>query len=254
MRFAVCVVLVGCGRIGFDDQTIAIDAIDAPTGHDEDGDGMPDAFDNCPTVPGPQTDSDGDGVGDVCDWEPTIPRQHVVLFASMQPDDQPFILDAQVFEQLPDAVRFTGTSGALIVYPHAFGDVSIELRGQIETLVSAANQHQIAMNASNMTLPDEFFELNEVPGSFQEASITRFDGSMYTSLENTFLPNGVHPGAYVLHSVQIVGGTDVFAASLDAEQYHLTHPGSSYDGGTQLASNVSNMQVTVTSVFIVAGD
>jgi hypothetical protein len=35
---------------------------------DGDGDGVPDAEDNCPTVPNPaQTDTDGDGEGDACD-------------------------------------------------------------------------------------------------------------------------------------------------------------------------------------------
>ena len=38
----------------------------APT--DSDGDGIPDATDNCPTVPNPdQKDTDGDGIGDACD-------------------------------------------------------------------------------------------------------------------------------------------------------------------------------------------
>lgn len=40
---------------------------------DTDGDGVIDAFDNCPLVPNPdQADSDGDGVGDVCDICPTV--------------------------------------------------------------------------------------------------------------------------------------------------------------------------------------
>jgi Thrombospondin type 3 repeat len=35
---------------------------------DGDGDGVPDATDNCPTVPNPsQADADGDGIGDACD-------------------------------------------------------------------------------------------------------------------------------------------------------------------------------------------
>src|SRR2546426_5662364 len=38
---------------------------------DSDGDGIPDAADNCPEVPNPdQSDLDGNGVGDVCDPAP----------------------------------------------------------------------------------------------------------------------------------------------------------------------------------------
>jgi len=42
---------------------------------DTDGDGIPDALDNCPFTPNrAQTDTDGDGVGDACDNCPTIPN------------------------------------------------------------------------------------------------------------------------------------------------------------------------------------
>ena len=41
---------------------------------DHDGDGVPDAQDNCPTTPNPdQADSDGDDIGNVCDACPAIP-------------------------------------------------------------------------------------------------------------------------------------------------------------------------------------
>ena len=40
----------------------------APSAPDQDGDGVPDSSDNCPTVPNPdQADGDHDGVGDACD-------------------------------------------------------------------------------------------------------------------------------------------------------------------------------------------
>lgn len=42
--------------------------------HDADGDGIPDASDNCPTLANTdQTDSDGDGIGDACDPTPFPP-------------------------------------------------------------------------------------------------------------------------------------------------------------------------------------
>jgi hypothetical protein len=41
------------------------------TGGDTDGDGVPDATDNCPITPNPgQQDTDGDGIGDACDTPP----------------------------------------------------------------------------------------------------------------------------------------------------------------------------------------
>jgi hypothetical protein len=54
---------------------------DAPP-PDRDGDGVPDAIDNCPDVPNPdQHDKDGDGVGDACDNCPHVfnPGQEDVL-------------------------------------------------------------------------------------------------------------------------------------------------------------------------------
>ena len=45
-----------------------------PSVEDIDGDGIPDAQDNCPEIPNPaQTDSDGDGMGDLCDPCPLAP-------------------------------------------------------------------------------------------------------------------------------------------------------------------------------------
>ena len=42
----------------------------AGCGADTDGDGIPDAVDNCPTVPNPnQADFDGDGIGDACEHD-----------------------------------------------------------------------------------------------------------------------------------------------------------------------------------------
>jgi len=81
--------LLGCGRIGFGGESRGSDR-DGATGdsgngaspdHDEDGDGIADAFDDCPSVADPmQVDSDADGVGDACDPNPSVAGEHIVFF------------------------------------------------------------------------------------------------------------------------------------------------------------------------------
>jgi hypothetical protein len=75
--------------------TAALAAATVPTGAalgstatDTDGDGIPDATDNCPTVANPdQADADGDGVGDLCDncvnaANPIVPGGPIAFLAA----------------------------------------------------------------------------------------------------------------------------------------------------------------------------
>jgi hypothetical protein len=81
----VLVALAGCGRLGFDAPLAGPNGSDggddgASRSHDEDGDGIADAADDCPgTANTNQADVDGDGVGDDCDPDNTT-AQSIVMF------------------------------------------------------------------------------------------------------------------------------------------------------------------------------
>jgi hypothetical protein len=81
MRAMRAMILVACAACSFrspagsDGQAGAPDGgVDGRGGGDQDGDGVADAIDLCPTLADPQQrDHDGDGRGDVCDRCPALP-------------------------------------------------------------------------------------------------------------------------------------------------------------------------------------
>ena len=63
----------GSGSFGFIQSKSKTDNFKVVSYVDIDGDGVPDADDNCPDMPNDQTDTDDDGVGDACDFCPLDP-------------------------------------------------------------------------------------------------------------------------------------------------------------------------------------
>jgi hypothetical protein len=187
LLYAGLVAATACGRIDFDERRAAIDAtpaIDAPAdmmlslGHDEDGDGIPDANDPCPHVPGDATDTDGDGVGDDCDVNPTTPSEHWVLFSTMQAGDQPFD-DISAFTQEADALRTTTDAGPNINI--SLVRARVDVGWEIHAVLGAAGvQHQIAYGFDDtQMLNSEYYfnELNESTGGTFDAALYAYDAT-----------------------------------------------------------------------------
>jgi hypothetical protein len=87
---------------------------------DQDGDGIPDSTDNCPTVTNPsQTDANGNGVGDACEAAPTVtispksttvlPGASVTFTATAADSDHP--LSALTFEWRVNGIVQSGATG-----------------------------------------------------------------------------------------------------------------------------------------------
>lgn len=69
------VALIPDAEFDYDNVVLTATKVDDPSS-DGDGDGVPDAEDNCPDVPNPdQADGDGDGIGDACDETPGGPDE-----------------------------------------------------------------------------------------------------------------------------------------------------------------------------------
>lgn len=113
------VLLAGCDLV-FElrapaDAPVADAAIDVQlAGHDEDGDEVDDAIDNCPAIGNPaQEDAgDGDGVGDACDPHPLIAGDRIRWFDSLEEfGDHWTAVTGSQWEQRADAIRQRVASG-----------------------------------------------------------------------------------------------------------------------------------------------
>lgn len=205
-RFLVVGLLAGCGRLGFDGGAVtgfdAADAqgLDAPcraVGHDEDGDGIDDACDLCPQVPGTQQDADGDGVGDGCD--PGAARHTRILFdpfTSLRPEWS-FSAGAAIEG---DALRFaslgSGSGGTLAT---TFGKDVYELGGRVFDGGPIAQGRQVSMQleAGATTF---YCELHEDGGGFA-LKYTVFDGTIYDNIAIEPLPGEMTSGTFVLRMI-----------------------------------------------------
>lgn len=168
------------------------------TGHDEDGDGVPDPCDVCPHVPdADQADGDGDGVGDACDPRPSDPTESIAFF-------DPFIADTP--------------SWAYYSAPHAYvGDsLAVDSRTTYFAMrrLTGANQDLFVIGASIISIeptgssqlsfavyqgqtPHYYCELTGGAATSKVAMTYTLDDSTYTVISSMNVP-GIPIGQVVL--------------------------------------------------------
>jgi hypothetical protein len=251
-----------CGRIGFPalgDGAVGdgpVARCTRPSHHDEDGDGIDDACDVCPHVPDPlQLDSDGDGVGDACDPEPTIPRQRLVLFATMQPGDQPFATaqSGSTWTQLADSVANDGGGYGGLVFPTSLANTVVAMGFTITGETNGANvQHQLVVysNPNDGTYVEAGF--NGVAGQVPLAVVGGFDGANFFTAASTTTASGIHGGAATIFATYVLDTSGTMTGGWAGDPYTVAGPTPQYHGGTNTQLDSNNVAFAVEWACVIA--
>lgn len=254
-RFAVLLTcLAGCGRLDFgevSDNRVSDGSVDtvAPVGHDEDGDGVDDALDNCPHVSGSAADGDGDGVGDVCDPHPTVGGDHIGLFSTLQPGTSPFD-DITGLVEDADGLHFMGNTSIFLT--RAFGSARVELGFDILAVIGTG-QHQVAQGIGRTSDPYYFAELNDNNGAtVHQVAIFSYDGTNgYVLLSLTDAPP-LHTGRGISRiDVDATTNSYVTVAGWDGELYTAQAATPQYAGGNQLHVALNGLELVIRYIIII---
>lgn len=137
------------------DTATPVDASpDAPlSGHDEDGDGVDDAIDNCPQVANAQQRDMGelaagreaDGVGDICDPDPDRPGNRILLFDGMNAGLVPGRWTASGASANGDSARLD-PAGGLVTTATFPAHVMVNVSFSLVSVQQASNSVIVASN------------------------------------------------------------------------------------------------------------
>jgi len=255
VRIALLVGLAACGRLDFAEHVDASDAArDTPTatGHDEDGDGIPDSIDPCPHVAiGGMTDTDGDGVGDACDANPTTPSEHWLLFATMQPGDTAFD-DLSAATQEADSVRFASDQSPAVTM--TLNHARIDLGWTANALLSTASmQHQVAFGIDAAVQPEYYFcELNDNTMGLHDAAVVSYDMTNGYVQIAQMDPGAFHTGAG--YTRLDTGTTMKLETGWTAQIYDVTAATPSYGGGTSIRFAFNGLDVSIRYLAIISSN
>ena len=242
LAVAAALAVAACGRIDFDPLAGALD-------HDEDGDGILDRDDPCPHVAGDLADRDGDGVGDACDPNPSVPTESFLLFATMQPGDQPFD-DPSPFEQRADALHLTpGHTDALITRTLATARVDI---GFDVYSVAATGQRQVASGIQDPAAATYYFsELNDDPPT-RDAGIVQYNTTTGYMILTQNDPGALSAGSGVLrYDANIATKSELLDVIWNGNAYIENAPTPAYNGGTQIRCAFNGLDMDIRYVVVI---
>jgi hypothetical protein len=247
VRGALLVVLLGCGRVGFD-ATVA-------AAHDEDGDGVPDLSDDCPFLADPQqADRDHDGVGDACDPEPDLPRQQLRVFAPMTGDVPCHLFsdDGVPWMQQADSVDITGSISAGLDCPFPIADTDIWVGFDLAGVHGLP--HQFALDIRDpTTVPWYYGEIYD-DGGGPHAAISEYDGTSYMGLAATSMP-ALHAGTLTDHLTTRTAATGTAQFRIDigwpGEPYNAQGATTAFSGVTSFALYLQNLDVSIRYLAII---
>ena len=202
-----------------------VDAI--PTIHvapalDQDGDGIPDASDNCPTTPNTdQLDADGDGLGDACDAYPTV--------VTLEPD-QIFSYPQEFYG--PEDIDIDGNravTGAFELGPIRVFEYGTSGWSQTATLTAPSSLPDPSFG-SNIALSGD--RLAAGSPYFGAAHIYDFDGTTWNLTATLLDPTSSAPqpgqGDYFGWTIALEGDEVIVGTRSGTVAYAYTHTG----GGT----------------------
>lgn len=238
--------LAGCGRLDFTARGADASA-DTVTGHDEDGDGIPDSIDPCPWVAGDMMDSDGDGVGDACDPDPGQPDT-LALFAPLTSDLPVVFTDAlDSWTQRADTLYLNDGSVANNI-PQPLDHTVVEVGFTILSTPTTF-QHQIAIGTDTAGQPFYFVELNDNMGAY-DVAVSEYDGTQYNMLAQQD-PGAMHPGLGLIRLSTDATPSFTVDAGWVGQMYHLSAATPSFTPGVTPRLIVNHLELELRYIAVI---
>ena len=176
----------GDGTPNAADNCAAIANVDQ---HDEDGDDFGDACDPCPHVAiGGAADLDGDGVGDACDPAPAVPKQRWLVFDPLTSRAGEWL----VFGGVTFGADAMIIDDGFLRYQRGFTNARIQIAGEVLAIIPNA-EHQIAVEISHADDTHYYYAEVYGPGTAGVVKLTRRNAGEFPSVDiepYRFLPPG----------------------------------------------------------------